>query len=137
MRSISAETKPATAAANGEGQPGDITTLLDAMLDRISAERVACEKLGDAELAQRAGRNVLTAVSCAADAVLGDAGTLHSAPDKVGAFFDKAAAGFVQAIDGLHKRAALMDVTRESAPGGARVDPRQSDYAMWGPLKTS
>jgi hypothetical protein len=108
MRATPAETKPATQATNGEGQFADVA-LLTAMLDRISAERAACEKLGDPELAQRASRKVLTAVACAADALLADAKTLHSAPDKVGAFFDRIAAAFVTAIDGLHKRAVLAD----------------------------
>ena len=139
MRSTPAETKPATPAANGEGQSADAVAALDAMLDRIAAERVACEKLGDPALAQRATRNVLTAVACAADAVLADARTLQSAPDKLGAFFDKSATACIAAIEGLHKRANLADAAAgEFAPGRPRAaDPRLGDYALWGPPKTS
>ena len=139
MRVISAETKPATRAPGGESQPAEVVDRLDAMLDRISAERAACEKLTDPELAQRANRNLLTAIACAADAVLADAGTLHAAPDKLAAFFDKSATACVAAIEGLHKRAMLTEAAAgEFAPGGARAaEPRLGDYALWGPPKTS
>jgi hypothetical protein len=109
MRSTPPETKSTPQATTGEETLPDSATALSEMIERMAAERAACEKLGDPELAQRAGRKVLTAVACAADALLADAKTLHSAPDKLGAFFDKAAAGYVQAIDGLHKRAVLAD----------------------------
>src|SRR5262245_23320951 len=109
MGSISAETTRAAPATNGEKPPDQAAALLDAMLDRIAAERAACEKLGDPELAQRANRNVLTAVACAADAVLADVNTLQSAPEKVAAFFDKSATACVAAIEGLHKRAVLTE----------------------------
>ena len=132
MRSISAETKPARAATNGEEPCDEAVAVLDAMLERIAAERAACEKLGDPELAQRAGRNVLTAVACAADAVLADVQMLQSAPDKVAAFFDKSATACVAAIEGLHKRAVLTEsAASKFASGGARHDP------VWGPPKTS
>ena len=136
MRAAPAETKSAT-QATGEGRPDDSAAVLIAMIERMSAERAACEKLGDPELAQRASRKVLTAVACAADAVLGDGTTLQSAPDKVGAFFDKSATACVAAIEGLHKRADLT-ATDGIAPGRPRAgDPRLGDYALWGPPKTS
>jgi hypothetical protein len=133
------QAKPTMPAAKGEGESVDVPAGLNEMLDRIAAERAACEKLGDAELMQRAGRNVLTAVACAADAVLADATTLHSAPDKIAAFFDKSAAAYVAAIEGLHKRAALMAASAgDVAAGGMRAaDSRLDDYAVWGPPKTS
>jgi hypothetical protein len=121
MRSTS-EAKPAMPAAKGEGESADAPAVLGEMLDRIAAERAACEKLGDPELMQRAGRNMLTAVACAADAVLADATTLHSAPEKIAAFFDKAAAGYVQAIEGLHRRAARADAA--AANELAQTQPR-------------
>jgi hypothetical protein len=135
MRATPAETKPATQATNGEGQSADVATLLTAMLDRISAERAACEKLGDPELAQRAGRKMLTAVACAADAILADAKTLHSAPDKVGAFFDKSATACVAAIEGLHKRAVLADPAAANQLAQAQpraADPLANSYVAWG-----
>jgi hypothetical protein len=88
MRATSAEIT-AAAATNGEGQPDATTGLLDAMLDRIAAERDACAKLPDPELARRAGRNVLAAVACAADAILANANLLQSAPEKLAAFLEK------------------------------------------------
>jgi hypothetical protein len=128
------ETKSATQAANGEGRSADPVAALNEMLDRIAAERAACEKLGDPELVQRAGRNMLTAVACAADAVLGDATTLQSAPEKIAAFFDKAAAGYVAAIDGLHKSAALAQAaaTHEFAQTQPRAaHPLAPALAAW------
>ena len=132
MRATPAETKLATQATNGESQSADVV-LLTAMLDRISAERVACEKLGDPELAQRASRKVLTAVACAADALLADAKTLHSAPEKIAAFFDKSATACVAAIEGLHKRATLTEAAAD-APGRSRAaDPLANPHLVWGP----
>jgi hypothetical protein len=131
MRATSAEIT-AAAATNGEGQPDATTRLLDAMLDRIAAERDACEKLPDPELARRAGRNVLAAVACAADAIIANANLLQSAPEKLAAFLEKSAAGYVAAIEGLHKRAVLTD----AAAGGRAADPRR-DYPVWGPPRTS
>ena len=59
--------------------------------------------------------------------------TLHAAPDKVGAFFDKAAAGYVQAIEGLHKRAVLADPAAANgfAPTRPAVDPLARSIAAW------
>ena len=134
MRATPAETKPATQATNGESQSADVV-LLTAMLDRISAERAACEKLGDPELAQRASRKVLTAVACAADAILADAKTLHSAPEKIAAFFDKSATACVAAIEGLHKRAVLADPAAADAFAAGRprvADPLANSYVAWG-----
>ena len=101
---------------------------------RIAAELAACEKLGDPELARRAGRTLLAVVACATDALLADGGqALHTAPDKVGAFFDKAAAGYVQAIDGLAKRGVLADAAAagdEFAPAKpGLLDPLA--FAAW------
>jgi hypothetical protein len=134
MRATPAETR----AATPEGQ-SDGAAALDAMLDRISAERAACEKLSDPELAQRAGRNVLAAIACAADAVLADATMLQSAPDKLAGFFEKSAAACIGAIDALHKRAVLTEAAANAmAPGRSRVaDSRLDDFAVWGPPKTS
>jgi hypothetical protein len=129
------ETKSATQAANGEGRSADPVAALNEMLDRIAAERAACEKLGDPELAQRAGRKVLTAVACAADALLADAKTLHSAPDKLGAFFDKSATACVAAIEGLHKRAVLADPAAANQLAQAQpraADPLANSYVAWG-----
>jgi hypothetical protein len=135
MRSSPAEIKPAMAPTTGEDAATDGASALREMVERIDAERAACEQLGDPELAQRAERKLLTAVACAADAVLGDARTLYSAPDKVGAFFDKSATACVAAIEGLHKRAVLNDAAAdEFAPGRSRAgEPFAGAYAMWGP----
>jgi hypothetical protein len=138
MRTPQPETKPTPQAA-GDETPDDSVAALTAMIERMSAERAACETLGDPALAQRATRKVLTAVACAADAVLADANTLQSAPDKLGAFFDKSATACVAAIEGLHKRADLNEAAADAfAPGGPRAaDPRLGDYAPWGPPKAS
>ena len=137
MRPSPAESKSATQLTNGDGEAA--VAVLNSMLDRIEAERAAGEKLGDPALAQRATRNLLTAVACAADAVLADVNTLQSVPDKVGAFFDKSAPACLAAIEGLHKRAALNEAAADTfAPGGPRpADPRLGDYAPWGPPKAS
>ena len=120
-------------ADNGEGPPDAAPQLLDAMLERIAAERAACEQLTDPELAQRAGRKVLTAVACAADAVLAGANILQSAPDKLGAFFDKSATACVAAIEGLHKRATLAEAAANGfAPARPAVDPLARSIAAWG-----
>jgi hypothetical protein len=132
MRASPAETGSATHDTNGEAQAA--AAVLNRLIERMSAEQAACEKLGDPELARRAGRNLLTAVACAADAILANAQMLQSAPDKVAAFFDKSATACVAAIEGLHKRAVLTDL----AAGAARAPgPRLDDYAVWGPPKTS
>src|ERR1043166_8322769 len=123
-----AETKTATQATDGEGA----VAALHAMLDRIAAERTACEKLGDPQLAQRAGRKLLTAVACAADAVLADVATLQSAPEKLAAFLDKSATACMAAIEGLHKRAMLTEAAGEFTRGSRAADPRRGDYPPWG-----
>jgi hypothetical protein len=133
MRASPAETK-STPQATGEGRPGDPTAALTEMIERMSAKLNACEAMGDPDLARHTGRTLLAVVACATDALLRDGGVaLQSAPDKFGAFFDKAAAGYVQAIEGLHKRAALADLaaTDAFAPGGPRrADP--TAISPWG-----
>ncbi|HXW26059.1 MAG TPA: hypothetical protein VEK73_15050, partial [Xanthobacteraceae bacterium] len=89
------------------------------------------------ELVRHAGRKLIAAAACAADALLRDgAAGLHAAPDKVAAFFDKTAAGFLAAIEGLHKRAALMEAAaleaRDITPGRPRpADPLAGAIAAW------
>jgi len=96
--------------------------------ERIAAALAACDALDDAALARHAGRKLLAALACGADALLRDgAGTLHAAPDKIAAFFDKAAAGFAATIEGLHKRAVLLDATPRDAPETAAARPRPAD----------
>jgi hypothetical protein len=131
MRATPAQTKAMPQAAS-ERKSELSAAVLDAMLERISAERTACERLGDPELAQRAGRKLLTAVACAADAVLADANVLQSAPDKLAAFFEKSATACVAAIEGLHKRAMVSE-----AAGALAAGPRRNEYPPWGPPKTS
>jgi hypothetical protein len=99
----------------------------------MMCELAACEKLGDPELARHAGRILLAAVACAADALLADGGkALQAAPDKFGAFFDKAAAGYVQAIDGLTKRAALAQAAGNGCAAARNVaDPPTPAYPPW------
>ena len=107
---------------------------LDAFLARLDAEINGYEALGDAELARHVGRKILAVAACAADRLLRDGGeTLRAAPDKIGAFFDKAAAGYVQAIDGLHKRAVLTDAAAGNgfAPTRPAVDPLAPAIAAW------
>jgi hypothetical protein len=60
---------------------------------------------------------------------------LSAAPDKWGAFFDKAAAGYVQAIDGLAKRAALAEAAASNGFAAGRLraeDPLARSIAAWG-----
>jgi hypothetical protein len=114
-------------------QPDDFAARAE-QIERIAAAMAACEVLGDPELARHAGRMLLSVVACAADALLRDGGqALHAAPDKFGAFFDKAAAGYVQAIDGLAKRTALADAAGNGiAPGRPRAaDPLAPSIAAW------
>jgi hypothetical protein len=105
-------------------------------LERIAAAMAACEAMGDVVLARHAGRKLMAAVAAGAEVLLADGGnTLHVAPDKVGAFFDKAAAGLVQAIDAMHKRAALTEAARETdamTPARPRpADPLAGAIAAW------
>jgi hypothetical protein len=102
-------------------------------IDRIMRELAACEKLGDPELARHAGRILLAVLASTTDALLADGGkALQSAPDKFGAFFDKAAAGYVQAIDGLTKRAALAEAAGNGCAGARNVaDPPTTAYPLW------
>jgi hypothetical protein len=106
-------------------------------LERIAAQLAACEAMGDVELAQHTGRTLLAALACAADMLLRDgAKTLHAAPDKVAGFFDKAAAGFAQTLEGLHRRAVLADVptldASEIPPARPRAaDPLADAIAAW------
>jgi len=114
-------------------QPDDFAARA-AQIERIAAAMAACEALGDPELARHAGRILLAIVAGAAEALLRDgAHALHAVPDKFGAFFDKAAAGYVQAIDGLAKRAALADAMGNGiAPGRPRAaDPVPCAFAPW------
>src|SRR5262249_51263980 len=108
---------------------------LDAFLTNLDDAMRACEALGDDALARHAGRKLFAAVACAADALLRDGGKgLHAAPDKVGAFFDKAAAGFVQAVDGMHLRAVLKEAAPAddgNAPRPRTADPLTPAFAAW------
>jgi hypothetical protein len=109
----------------------------DAAMARLEAAIKACEALGDDALARHAGRTLLTGLACTADALLRDGGqALNAGPDKVGGFFDKAAAAFVQAVEGLHRRAVLADGAALPGAGVAAVpraiDPLAGAIAAWG-----
>ena len=103
-------------------------------LEYVEAAMAACEGFADEALARHTGRKLLAVVSCAADALLRDGGVaLAGAPDKVGAFFERAAAGYVAAIEGLHKRAVLADAAANGfAPARPVVDPLARSIAAWG-----
>jgi hypothetical protein len=129
MRSVEEAFQPLLKREDGPAEAArpDATDARADQVDRIMREVDACEKLGDAELARRTGRTLLAVVACATDALLADGGkALQSAPDKFGAFFDKAACGYVHAIDGLAKRAALADAAA-AANGTAHARPRAED----------
>lgn len=102
---------------------------------QLDAAMRACEQLDDPALARHTGRTLLAVVGCATDALLRDGGVaLQAAPDKFGAFFDKAAAGYVQAIDGLHKRAGLMDAAAGNQLAQAQpraTHPLAPSLAAW------
>jgi hypothetical protein len=116
-----------------EAPSTDAVEARDGQIERIVAALAACEKLGDTELARRTGRTLLAVVACATDALLADGGqALQSAPDKFGAYFDKAAAGYVQAIDGLGKRAALAETAVNNGAAARNVaDPPCAAYPSW------
>jgi hypothetical protein len=133
MRSIQDSGNPA--AKPGDSAEAAHREAIEAQIARIAAAMAACEMLGDTDLARRTGRTLLAVVACATDALLADGGqALQTAPDKFGAFFDKAAAGYVQAIDGLAKGAALAEA---AGNGFAAARPRAEDplarsIAAWG-----
>jgi hypothetical protein len=84
----------------------------DEFISNLDAALEACEVLGDDAQTRQTGRKILAVLAYAADAVLRDGGqALHSAPDKVGAFFERLAAAYVATVEGMHKRAAA-----ETAP---------------------
>ena len=124
--------KAGDSAAPAEQEAIDART---EQIDRIMGELAACEKLGDPALARHTGRKLLAAVAGATDALLADGGqALRAAPDKFGAYFDKAAAGYVQAIDGLAKRGTLGE---QAADAFAAASPRSTHplapaLAAWG-----
>jgi hypothetical protein len=139
MRSIQDSDSPPRKPNDGSAAPaapGDADARAE-QIARIAAEMTACEKLGDPELALHTGRKLLAAVACATDALLADGGhALQAAPDKFGAYFDKAAAGYVQAIDGLAKRAALADAAATGnglAPARRVTDPPLPAFPPWRP----
>ena len=106
----------------------DEPPMLPEHLERIAAQLAACGAMGDVELARHTGRTLLAALAGAADMLLRDGGrTLHAAPDKVAAFFDKAAAGFVQTLEGLHRRAGLLDAAALEAAEITSARPRAAD----------
>jgi hypothetical protein len=79
----------------------------DEFIRNLDTALKACEALGDDAQTQQTGRKILAVLAYAVDAVLRDGGrTLHSAPDKVGAFFERVAAAYVAIAEGMHKRAA-------------------------------
>jgi hypothetical protein len=136
MRSIQESFQPLLRREDGPAEAArpDATDARSDQVDRIMRELDACEKLGDPELARHAGRTLLAVVACATEALLADGGqALRAAPDKVGTFFDKAAAGYVQVIDGLAKRAALAEGASGSglAPARSVADPPTSAYPSW------
>jgi hypothetical protein len=132
MRSTEAAMKRQGLPLDGAGGPPAPATEDPAVqarhLQRIAAAMAACEAMGDVELARHTGRKLLAALACAGDALLLDgAGTLHAAPDKVAAFFDKAAAGFAATIEGLHRRAVLMEAAALDAKDIMAARPRAAD----------
>jgi hypothetical protein len=136
MRSIEPPTKrPANPLDATADAPLHDADALREEVARVAAAMTACEALGDDALARHAGRKLFAAVACAADALLRDGGkVLQAAPDKVGAFFDKAGAGFVQAIDGMHRRAVLKDAALAgdgNAPRPRAADPLAPAFAAW------
>jgi len=126
---------PNDATQASDQQARDTRAWEDAMA-RIEETMHACEALGDDALARHAGRKLFAAVAGAADVLLRDGGKgLHEAPDKIGAFFDKAAAGFVQAVEGMHRRAVLADGAAfrgESAAAARAAHPLAPALATWG-----
>jgi len=125
---------PCKPGASVEPANPDASDARTEQIDRLVRELAACEKLDDAELARRTGRALLAVIACAADALLADGGqALQGAPDKFGAFFDKAAAGYVQAIDGLAKRADLAQQAAGNGFAAARnvADPPLPAYPAW------
>jgi hypothetical protein len=134
MRSSEPAMKPPTHST--DAPPHDADALREEVA-RVAAAMTACEALGDDALARQAGRKLFAAVACAADALLRDGGQgLRAAPEKVGAFFDKAAAGFVQALDGMHRRAVLKDAALAcdaEAPRPRAADPLAPAFAAWAP----
>ncbi|MBV8755383.1 MAG: hypothetical protein JO328_21225 [Hyphomicrobiales bacterium] len=136
MRSIQESADPA-------GKGGDSAAPADQaainaraeQIERIMGELAACEKLGDPELARHTGRKLLAVVACATNALLADGGdALRAAPDKFGAYFDKAAAGYMQAIDGLAKRGTLGDAAAAGngyASTRSVADPPLPAFAPW------
>jgi hypothetical protein len=132
MRSTRAATKRQGLPTDGSGGPpapaGEDSREQARHLEMIDAAMAACDTMGDVALARHAGRKLLAALACGADALLRDgAGTLHSAPDKVAAFFDKAAAGFATTIEGLHKRAVLLEPAAIGAQEMTAAPPRLFD----------
>jgi hypothetical protein len=130
--------------------PGDEPPVAPEQLERIIAQLAACGAMSDVELARHTGRKLMAALACAADVLLLDgAKTLHAAPDKVAAFFDKAAAGFAQTLEGLHRRAVLteaaaghpatlasrgplaLDATQISPARPRAADPLADAIAAW------
>jgi hypothetical protein len=101
---------------------------IDAFLARLDEEMSGCAALGDGELVRHTGRKLLAVLACGTELLLRDGGTaLYGAPDKIGAFFDRAAAAYATAIEGLHKRAVLT----EAAPAREAVDPMARSIAAW------
>jgi hypothetical protein len=135
MRSIqdSSDSTRKAGDSAAAAEPDAINARAD-QIDRIMRELAACEKLGDPELARHTGRKLLAVVACATDALLNDGGdALRDAPDKFGAYFDKAAAGYVQAIDGLAKRGTLAEEADAFAPASPRsAHPLAPALAAWG-----
>ena len=135
MRSIDKAFQPLLKREDGPAEAAS-PDASDARVDRIMRELAACEKLGDAELARRTGRILLAVVACTTDTLLADGGqALQGAPDKFGAYFDKAAAGYVQAIDGLAKRATLAQAANNGCAAARNVaDPPTPVYPPWRPV---
>ncbi len=136
MRSTQTPSKPPADSTQASGEQPRDAGASDAAMARLEATMKACEALGDDALARHTGRTLLTGLACAADALLRDGGqALNTAPDKVGGFFDKAAAAFVQAVEGMHRRAVLADgaaLPGDSAPARPpAVHPLAGAIAMW------
>ena len=134
MRSIQEALQPLVRREDGPAKAAapDASDARADRIERIMRELAACEKLDDPELARRAGRILLAVVACATDALLADGGqALQAAPDKFGAYFDKAATGYVQAIDGLAKRAALAQAAGSGGAARNVADPPNNAYPSW------
>src|SRR5262245_5056078 len=119
-----------TGESNKQAQP-DTEIDFDALADRLRPLVAAYAGMTDAEVARAVWRKQMIAAGACADCAAGGEGRIVSVLDKVGAFLDKAASGFVQLHGVLNDGAQEAAAEHSNGPRPRESDPLAHAIEAW------